>query len=73
MALHYSFTPINAVKIDQMVADVRDIMPQLKSMKDDQKYHKGSELELYGACSKIPDTAAKGMVMKMILDAFVEI
>lgn len=73
MALHYSFTPINAVKIDQMIADVRGIIPQMKSMIDDPKYHKGSELELYGACSKIPDNSAKGMVMKMILDAFVEI
>lgn len=71
MALHYSFTPINSVKIDQMVADVKEIIPELQKLKDDEKYHKGSELELYGACSKIPDTAAKGLVMKMILDAFV--
>lgn len=29
MALHYSFTPINSVKIDQMVADVKEIIPEL--------------------------------------------
>lgn len=71
MALHYSFTPINSLKIDQMVADVKEIIPELQKLKDDEKYHKGSQLELYGACSKIPDTVAKGLVMKMILDAFV--
>jgi hypothetical protein len=27
MALHYSFTPINCVKIDQIVADFKEIMP----------------------------------------------
>lgn len=39
-------------------------------MKIDPKSHKSSELELYGICSKIPDTSAKHIIMKSVLDAF---
>lgn len=29
MALHFSFTPINCVKVDQIVADFKSILPDL--------------------------------------------
>lgn len=48
-------------------------MAELEKLKPEEKTHKGSELEVYGVCSKIPDTSAKNAIMKMLLDAFLEI
>lgn len=70
MALHFSFTPINSVKVDQIVADIKAILPGLENTKGKSKNHKGSELELYGICSKIPDTSSKDLIMKSVIDCF---
>lgn len=45
MALHFSFTPLNALKIDQMVADIKEAMPTIERLKNEKSSKKdGSEL-----------------------------
>lgn len=56
-----------------MVADFKEIMPELEKLRPLYKSSKGSELEVYGVCEKIPDTAAKNLIMRSILDMFLQI
>lgn len=70
LAIHYSFTPLNALKIDQMVADFKEVMPEVIKLSKSAKKSSSAEGELYGACAKIPDTGAKRIIMEHVLDMF---
>ena len=58
MSFHYSFTPLNSSKVDDMIKDFKECISKLA--KEPVKKIKDSVmLEFYGACSKIPDGNTK--------------
>ena len=60
MALHYSFTPLNSKKIDEMIHDFKETIKELAELKAKGDLPKDNpELELYGACAKIGDGPTK--------------
>ena len=75
IALHYSFTPLNSLKIEQMIADITAVTKEIKQMYDSGKVSikKEPEYELYGACAKIPSTQVKDKIMHHVLNMFYEI
>ena len=73
LALHYSFTPINSLKVDQMVSDFKEIFPIAEKLTKQQKKATNADAELYGACAKIPDGSARKIIMESVIDLFLEI
>lgn len=73
VALHYSFTPINSIKIDQMVNDFKEVMPIAEKLTKEMKKVTTPDGELYGACAKIPDGPTKRIIMEAVIDMFLEI
>lgn len=73
VALHYSFTPINSLKIDQMVNDFKEVMPIAEKLTKEMKKVTTPDGELYGACAKIPDGPTKRIIMEAVIDMFLEI
>jgi hypothetical protein len=55
--LHFSFTPLNSTKVDQLIKDIREIVEELK--KSTEVLKECMEVQLYGAWAKLPDTTVK--------------
>ena len=74
MGLHFSFTPLNSRKVDQMINDFKESAKELAKLKSEGKLPKDSaELQLYGACAKIGDGPTKKLIINTLLDAFIDI
>lgn len=53
MSIHFSFTPLNATKIEDMIKDFKQCINELNGKAPSDS--KSSSVQLYGACAKIPD------------------
>lgn len=71
LALHYSFTPLNCTTKDEMIKDFRECIEELNKKGESGK--EASEIQLYGACTKIPDMGTKRELMCSILDTFIDL
>lgn len=72
LSIHFSFTPINCLKKDEMVKDFKDCVAYLsKNVANIDKDE--SQIQLYGACASIPDVGTKNELMSTILDIFVDL
>ena len=56
LCLHFSFTPLNALNIKEMIKDFKESLDEVRGM---PPIKDSAEIELYGACAKIPDGETK--------------
>ncbi len=71
LAIHFSFTPLNCPKKDEMVSDLKDCLKELA--KNPEACKESSEIQLYGACSTIPDDDTKHELLSNIMDTFIDL
>ena len=71
LSIHFSFTPLNATRIEEMVKDFKQCMSELKGRVSSGQ--ESSSVQLYGACAKIPDGFTKNEIMSEILDTYIDV
>ena len=56
LSLHFSFTPLNCLKKDEMLKDFKECCDFLE--KDTSVEKESSEVQLYGACASLPQSGS---------------
>jgi hypothetical protein len=72
ISFHFSITPLNSTRVDDMVKDFQECIKYLDSQKLSNSKDTGM-LELYGACAKIPDGHTKTFILANLIDCFLDI
>jgi glutamate/tyrosine decarboxylase-like PLP-dependent enzyme len=72
LSIHFSFTPLNCLKRDEMIKDLKECVEYLTKNSTNNE-QESSEVQLYGACASIPDVGTKNELMSTILDIFIDL
>lgn len=72
MSIHFSFTPLNATRVDEMIKDFKICVKELAGKAPNNDY-KSSTVQLYGACAQIPDGNTQNEIMMEILDSYQDV
>lgn len=72
MSIHFSFTPLNATRVDEMIRDFKLCIKDLKGKAPNNDF-KSDTAQLYGACAQIPDGLTQNEIMMEILDSYQDV
>lgn len=59
ISIHFSLTPLNCLKRDEMIKDFKECIDFLSKSNNADDGKETSEIQLYGACASIPDVGTK--------------
>jgi hypothetical protein len=71
MAFQFSFTPLNCLKSDEMIKDMKDCIKHINDNGYPEKM--STELAVYGACGQIKDDGKKDLMLAMMIDTFIDL
>lgn len=74
LAIHFSFTPLNCTKRDELIKDFKECISYLEKNQASLALEKDSgEIQLYGMCAKVPDSGTKTEILSAIIDTFIDL